>query len=68
MFKGTHITNVSFLVDIEGHGAYVPFIWDAGPLTEDLEEISETGHSKLPLSLSTVLRIFNMRSTLLGAF
>lgn len=27
-----HITNVSFLVDIEGHGAYVPFIWDAGPL------------------------------------
>lgn len=49
MFKGTHITNVSFLVDIEGHGAYVPFIWDAGPLTEDLEEVSETGHSKLPL-------------------
>lgn len=49
MFKGTHITNVSFLIDIEGRGAYVPFIWDAAPLTEDLEEVSETGHSKLPL-------------------
>lgn len=62
------ITNVLLLVGTEGHLAYVPFIWDPVPLTEDLEELSETVHSKLPLSLFTVLRILNMRSILLGTF